>query len=142
MGKRKTIIGWRTHEKPCGEENGGGKGYKEKRRDRHKTKPRHNENRKNKQKRELSVLQLQFRFARVLGHFLVGTVFDLLGLIIVRRDFHEPSGFDFDHLAHKLFGGEDEFEVDHPSRLLLEQTRVGVDLDGMLLLYGLVLPAL
>lgn len=39
------------------------------------------------------------------------------------------------HLSHELLGGEDEFVVDEPARLLLEQRAVGMDEHRLLVLH-------
>lgn len=41
-------------------------------------------------------------------------------------------------LSHELLGGEDQLVVDEPAGLLLEQTAVGVDVNRLLVLHGLV----
>ena len=42
--------------------------------------------------------------------------------VVMRGDFQQPLALNLDELPHVLFGREDEFVVDHPTRQCFEQT--------------------
>ena len=49
------------------------------------------------------------------------SVAELAGLEVMRRDFREPLGFNFDHVAHVFLRGVHEFRVQNPPWSFLRQ---------------------
>ena len=52
--------------------------------------------------------------ALVLGHFLVGRVFQLLGLVVMWGHLKQPLVLDLYDVPHELLGGEHQLMVDDP----------------------------
>jgi hypothetical protein len=72
--------------------------------------------------------------ARVLRHLFTAVVLQVLFVVVVGRHLNQPGVLDLDDLPHVLLGGEDELVVDEPPGQGLEQTTVGVDVHGLLVL--------
>lgn len=87
-------------------------------------------------------MQISFGFTRNFWHFFAFAIVKLFSLIIMRCYLQQPRVLYFYDLSHELFSGENEFVVNKPAWVVLEQGAVRVYHDSLVMFHSPVLSSL